>query len=438
MSVSASVAVEHYHERREQALEALSWYDELQAKVRAVGARSDAEHQAACLELARAYQQSMDAAALARVESLTGYLGFKRHDPLKAMEHERHVLETTIKRIENEDRYRRREELAGPDGTIRSEIAQAKEMLEPFENECAKFESLVGFDELVEVGYDTPEFAGRFWQADYWRHWAAGDRICKELGMDDFGDDVLPAYWKVAQQRNFWKDELARHESALVEIHQLVQKHDEAQARLPGLAAVYLAGCQEQLAKHLAGADIGLLEEWRQRGAPHDRGLEMALRKVSGLRAKSNMLRALHDQAVATAVQDLRERESKYARKASKFGRPKYWNRAVAESELDPKFGDKLPKLQDRVQKLEKMVDRIDRYDDYQRFSLENDQSLWWYEFTRSRPPRELSRLRNYYDRHPELEPVYDERFDDDHDAAAVALAAADMATPRPDVGYIS
>jgi hypothetical protein len=228
--------------------------------------------------------------------------------------------------------------------------------------------------------------------------------------MKDFGDDVLPAYEAAATQRGFWQQEIDRLHAQLNEVHELVQQHDQAVARLPNLAKIYLEQCQQVLAEHLRQADLQLLEEWRANTVPGDRAIQMSLRTVAGLRAKYEILREVHDRAFSDAVNKLMERAHKYERKREKFLRPKNRHREFSPNEMDTSFDETLRKLEARQQQLSQLVHRIDGYDDYQRFDLKNEQELWWSEFTGGkRPPTQLARLRNYYDRRPDLVVVRDE-----------------------------
>ena len=133
-------------------------------------------------------------------------------------------------------------------------------------------------------------------------------------------------------------------------------------------------------------------------------------------------------------LKDLRLRQGKYDRKSRKFARSKYVGRQISETELDLKFDETVRKLDERQRKLTMLVERIDEYDDYDRFGIDNDSALWWYEFTRKRPPRQLKRLRHYYDRNPDVRP----RYDGTAEAVAEAVAEAAVAAREDDVGYIS
>ena len=433
MPVGANDAVRHYQQRQTEALQAMAWFEQLQKQTQAAGAKAQDQLARASIALAEAYLPGLTAQHLQTVEQLTGYVGFKRRDPLVAMAHERHTLQHTVERISKHPQYLQREVLAGKDGTMRAKLAQAQEMIEPFAKECATFESLPMFLELVSVKYDTSDFDESWWNGDYWKHWSAGDKVCEALGMADFGDDVLPAYQKVATQRDFWRAEIEQLNQQLNAVHQLVRQHDQAVARLPQLARLYLEQTLRVLAEHLREADAQLLDEWRQASVPNDRSIQIGLRRLAGTRAKFEILKELHQQGLKQTLEQLRERASKYARKSAKYLRPKYAYQSIRDSDLDHKFGAKLNKLRSRQKKLAALVSRIDAYDDYESFQLHNDQQLWWSEITGGkRAPREITSVHRYYQRNPNATPARDKAAT----TKAVSRAAADI--PKDDIGYLS
>jgi hypothetical protein len=135
----------------------------------------------------------------------------------------------------------------------------------------------------------------------------------------------------------------------------------------------------------------------------------------------------------------MRERRTKYNRKQSKFARPKNAYMTFNDNVLDHKFDAKYEKLRVQQTKLQLMVDRIYDYDDYHRFSLDNDPELWWLEMTKKQPPRLMPRTRGWYERNPQAHIVRDDWDDGATDvqvnqAVAVATAARDL----DEVGYLS
>jgi len=433
MQLTAADVLAHYEDNARKADALRGRYTVFMDWLNVQRDQLKAEALAAHLALAQAYLGALSPPALAEAERLTGFRGFTRRDPLTAMARELSRLQKQIVRTEADDRFQKRSYLVGPQGKITLKLQEAQDMLAPWELECAKYEDLPGFEELVAVGYDTPAFGGKWWHASYWKQWSQGDRICEALGMDDFGDDVLPAWEKASTSREQWRAAVAEIEGAVEAIHELVRSRDEAAGRIPQLPAIYLEQCQELLADFLSKADLALLGEWL--GADGDRGVQMGLRRAAGLAAKVEFLTEIHSFGVSSVAGDLGARLDKYQRKLTKFRRSKYTYQFFDETALDRKFATKVPKYEDRLAQLEKLARRMVAYDDYGRFDLENDPELWWREFTGSKPPRQLTKLRKWYDRHPDVRPSLDR--DTDADAAAVAGAAA-WQDESADLGYLS
>lgn len=439
MPIQGRQAVTHYQQRRQQATELANSYEGLRQHIDARRAEIREQGKAARLELARVYLTELSPEAFERAARLTGFQGFERRDPLAAMNHERGVLEKTIARIGADERYQQREILAGPDGTLITKLAEVHEMLEPWVAECQKFEQHDGFAELVFIGYDTPRFEGKWWQSTYWKQWASGDRICQALGMGDFGDDVLPAYTRCSEQRAFWQGEEQTIRAKLKEIHDLTWEHDVAVARIPDLPTLYLEQSQEYLAEYLADADAGLLEEWAAQSGEDHRGITMALRKATGLKAKDTLLHELQEDGIAALAAELRGRATKYQHKIAKFSRPKNSWMTFDDNVLDHGFDAKYAKLRERQAKLQMLVDRVHAYDDYHRFRLDNDPELWWLEMTRKQPPSMMIRTHKWYERNAGAAVSYD-TWDDAGDQAGMNQAVAVAAATREldEVGYLS
>lgn len=435
--MNGSQAAAFYDTRQSEAISLMTAYQELLAHVDASLEILGGQIKVARLELGQAYLPRLAKPELERVKSLTGFLGFERRDPIKAMAQEQIVLKQTIARIASDERYQQRETLASEHGTLQTKLFEIRENLGPWEAECQTFEAHQGFYELVQIGYDTPRFDSSWWQADYWRYWAAGDRICKALEMDDFGDDVLPKYLRAQEQRVFWLAEQAAILKQLEAVHALVHDHDQAVARIPKLESLYLAQCQSYLGEYLEQADTGLLESWlTEQGG--ERSILIALRTMAGIKAKQGFFSELRSQGIAKSLESLRARSAKFARKTQKYLRAKNYSRNVPDRELDHKFKNKVRKLRASQAKLRRTVDTVMAYDAYSRFSLDNDPALWWVEFTGKQPPRGLSETRKWFDRAGK-----DWRIEHDLDNAVnpsftSAVAAATLSRDLDEVGYLS
>ena len=380
--------------------------------------------------LAAIYLPRMDEASLRSAEKLTGFRGFSRRSPLKAMENEHHRLQAQIATITASDSYQRRTFLVGPVGEYTRALEEATSMLDPWQLECEKFEGLEGFEHLYTIGYDTPTYAIRWWEGTYWRNWKQGDAICDVLALDDFGDDVLPAYKKVRAPRNQWRERREEVGVQVKAIHDLVMKHDQSISKLKQLPQVYLAESLKMLARHLKMADPGLLAQW----AGEDRGLTMALRTLGGLQAKIDFLSDAIEGGLTAFIADLETRQSKYQRKVNKYKRSKHYSRTIQEHELDRSFPSKVDKYLARCEKLELLSDRVVAYDQYDSFELDNPPELWFHEFTGGRPPSRLTpSLRRWYDKNPGQTPRRDPAVSTRRAAAAVPSSQR-----LEELGYLS
>jgi hypothetical protein len=404
---------------KELAIEAQHFEDTLVA-IEGVAADATADLDRVCAELAAVYLPELTPEALAEAERLTGFRGFSRFNPIQAMHKENGVLASQIAAIEADPSYVRREYLVGPNGSITRELAEAADNLATWQLDCDRFESLDGFLDLVESKYDTPEFAHRWWTPAYWRRWSAGDRICRDLALHDFGDDVLPAYRKASVPRDQWRGEVARVTAARDAVLGRVQTRDLAVLRKQNLREIYLEECRKALAAHVGTADPQLLHQW----SGGDRGLLVLLQQLSGGKAKLEYTRDMRTQLGAD-LGALRERSDQAMQKAAKFARPKKQRLRFPDSAYPSKGLASVPKLRARREKALAIAQRIRGYDDYHAFDLDNDPALWWYAMTRRAPGSYNPGLQGWYDRHPDPTIVWIEEPRDEH-LHATALADAD------------
>jgi len=432
MTVSGSDIAAHYRHQAETLGHLAHSYQQLGAELASKGQVVEEQLKNARRDLAAVYLNELSDRAFARVAQLTGFKGFDRRDPRQARDHERKVLESSITGIEADERFARRDQLVGPVGTLTQELENARTTLDPLEQECLRFENQDGFTDLVNIGYDTPNFSAKWWQASYWKYWSAGDRICKALDMKDFGDDLLPAYRKVSEPRNFMRDEVRRITSQIDAVHDITKQRDQAQARLANLDAIYLAEAQDYLGEHLENADVALLEQWAAAEPDIVRPVQIGLRKVAGLAAKRAFISEIAQQGVMPLSAQLSARRQKAEQKAHKFARPKYTYATFGNDMIAHDFEQKMSGLQVQQEKLRKRVDHLVAADNYAGFDLRNDQALWWLYLTQQPPPRLAPSLFDYYQRRPNAQPLTDPDYVEMNqttpgEAMATAFAAGDM-----------
>lgn len=353
--------------------------------------------------LGAVYLPSLDPAALTEAGQRTGFRGFAKFDPIAAMARERRVLEHRIAEIAASEAYQRREWLVGPHGSITQRLAEAEGLLAPWEAECARFERLDAFLELYAAKYDTPEFDRRWWQPSYWRLWAAGDRICGALGLNDFGDDVLPAYEKARKPREDWRAQVAGIQAERQKVLDLVRERDDAVHRLQNIESIYLDEAQQALAAHLQGADFPLLESW----AGDDRAVIVSLRKLAGLHAKGLILDDLVRSQEGAKAQ-WQARSSQVHTKVIKLSRPKKAGRSYPDTELPHKGLAALERSRQARAKVRGLSDRVVRYDKYDRFDLQGNAPELWYQEMVGRPAgRYTPSLAPWYAHHPSVTVVH-------------------------------
>jgi hypothetical protein len=425
--VSAQHVAGFYGNQAKQLGELIDAHRETSSKLKQVDSALEGEVGIAQRELAAIYVPALDDASLERAARLTGFQGFARRDPRVAMAQEKKVLQAQLVQLDADPRYQKRDTLVGPAGTLQQELDASREALEPLQTACDKFESQLGFAELLEVGYDTPNFKEHWWNAGYWHHWAAGDRICKALGMKDFGDDVIPAYKAVAEPRDTMRADVERLDAEIDAVHKAVEARDRAADRLAHLDELYLESAQGFLGEHLAHADLALLEQWIGT-EPEARAVQQGLRRLAGVQAKRKIVEEIARQGVPAVMTDLQERQQKALQKQSKFLRPKYAYSSFDDATLATNQQAKLDALAAQNLKLRSRLDNLVAYDDYNRFTLTNDWPLWWLYFFDSPPHRYYTPwLYDYYQRNPGISVVYDDAYLDPVDTVGAALAAGDL-----------
>jgi hypothetical protein len=434
MSVSGSQVAAHYRHQAQKLVSVIESYRKLVAELQAADATLTEQRAQARRELAAVYLPELSDAAFERVGRLTGFQGFARRDPRAALAHERHVLEQSIATIEHDPRYMDRDNVAR---RLAAEVESARDTLAPLQAECDRFETQLGFTELVELGYDTPAFQVKWWQASYWKHWAAGDRICKALGMRDFGDDVLPAYKQHAEPRNYMRDEVKRIDSELDALHELVREHDRLADRYANLDAIFLAESQDYLGEHLEHADAALLEQWVAAEPSLQRAVQVGLRKLAGLAAKKRFLGDIA-QGTNTLVGQLDQRRRKASSKVEKFARPKHAYSSFPDHMINSEFDHKVTAMGQQRDKLGRRVHVLVQADNYAGFDLRNDQELWWLYLMESPPPRVAPSLYDYYQRRPGVQPITDPDYVDMGPSASEAAAMAYAAGELEQGGYLS
>jgi hypothetical protein len=393
---TGSEALKQAIEAKQLALAEQTGLDNLSGDLKAKIAEAQEKRRSIAQELAAVYLVDLTEEAMAIAEQRSGFSGFSRMRPLQAMANEATRLSARVRTIEGDEQYRRREYLIGTNGSITRELAEARDLLAPWEEAAHRFESLPSFQELLDTGYDTPQFSIRWWEPTYWKLWARGDAACKALGLNDFGDDVLPAWREVSVPRDQWRQQVASIQARYNAVADLVQEHDSAQLRIQQLPQIYLAEARKALTNHILRAETGILESW----AGEDRALLIGLRSIAGLDAKifawEDMLRGSQNLRV-----DLDERLATLETKIHKLQRPKKLSTYYMGDLPPEKLVQRVGQHAQSRQKLSQNAEKVRAFDDYGSVPAEVPPQGWYVVMVGKTPNGHTPRLHEWYAQNP-------------------------------------
>lgn len=203
-----------------------------------------------------------------------------------ALARRRAIASRTVARIAGEEAFGDREALLAAWG---AELEAARATLSMAQARIAHCEGLDGFAALVEARFGTSEEAvppldARF---EWLRDVAAG--ICATLGLDDFGQDVLPRYRALLLERDEVQAAVFSLEARITGLLDLVREHEAACRALEADDTALLDAARAALERHLVTLDAEALE------ALADEGGEAAERahEAASLRRRLDALDAM-------------------------------------------------------------------------------------------------------------------------------------------------
>lgn len=336
-----------------------------------------------------------------------------------AMGEERTRLQQTLRNLETDPTYTGREGILN---ACAIELQELTEAIAPLHAAVSACDGQLFFGELVDTGYGTDAYTGKWYTLSYYKHWKYGDmavaNLREELGIEDFGQ--LRARYV---EHKAALEQLRASETELnQEIHavqSVVGQHAEATRKLDSLPQRQLAKLRGIVKEHLAPLPR---REIAPRLQQYDAGL-VALKRVAGLEAKHNYFEAIHERWVAGPQRGVDKALRKAKRDAVKLLRPKYAYRDYPKAEIDRRFADRSPKWNKRWSRYERSRDLLWEFDDYDAFDLADDRP-WWSAMTGDEvKARFIAEVGSYYQARAAAK-AQSRPDDDAHDAAAVALAA--------------
>jgi hypothetical protein len=364
-------------------------------------------HAKALDELVALSLPSLTREAFASVPSLTGYRQFELNDPFERMERRRRELSARVVAIEQDERYRRREQLlnsAAGDLTLKRD--ELERQLKLMDETLARYESEPEFPGLVQREYDTEQYAFKWWQLQYYRDWKHGDLLTEKFGQQSFRD-VLYGYNQVRAGRAevYQEYQLLRHKIA--EIESLIAERSKCLAGLENIEADTLIACRRQLREHLEYIDLNDLAAWSA-ADPARTGL---LKRINGIEKKMEYLDELARRYLETEREQLMSQQAKLAKKIEKYSRPKNARAVIPIAEANRMLKDPTPKLTERRRRYNDSYQTIAYYDRYDAYDFTRDM-LWWDLMTDGRIDGDfIPEVRAWREQHPGRGVAYDSGF---------------------------
>jgi hypothetical protein len=282
-------------------------------------------------------------------------------------------LREVLASIEGVPRYQKRESLLN-ETEIR--LPGLRETLAPLRDSVAQMQGEPVFDELIRENYGTPEYARKWYQPTYYRHWKAADRILDKhrprTGARDFAAlraRYLEEKRALATLEEEAKELLERSDA----IQTMVKRHGEAETGLQRLDDWVLQQTRALVREHLgalASEDIGPL-------VANDPGLLLATKRVLGAQAKQGYLDAVAGEWLTKPLQDVQHRLDKVRRGIEKYRRPSHGLDRVNQAEIEAKYGLPIAKWQERWDRYQNTTQQIIVYDNYSTVNLVTSY-LWW------------------------------------------------------------
>ena len=335
--------------------------------------------EAARVEAATAFLPSFDPVSLEQCERLAGLAPGWAALQIKRVQDEDVALAARIAQIERDDNFQSRERLIGHGGEWQEALAEAARNLAPFEATVQKHEALPSFKELIETGYDTPEYKVAFYNFKYYRLWKHADEACEKLAQEPFAL-VRQLYLDALEKRNQRK---AKHTEVLLRVQnltRLVNEHDAKIARREALRGpAPLTESREAVGEWLAKLNRRALADTLKQAGRLD--LLNAVMKLDGIEAKSAYLESMIEDDLAA---DLRAEMSKLDHDMVKYARPKKAGTRFPAAAIQKRFHDRPARYHRRIEQRRAIVERVYDWDDYDYVDYDDWGTgvPWWYFIT--------------------------------------------------------
>ena len=255
--------------------------------------------------------------------------------------------------------------------------AEIEEAVQPLQGSTSSLEAEPYFEELLAYRYGTEAYAVKFFQLLYYTHWKNADVIVEKYGprlkAADFGAlaakyvDEKTALRQLLDVRKGLDDIVAVADERARQVAELEQGIAQA---VPRNLALVRARVREHL-EPLADADVAAL-------LLQSPTIDLAWRRIAGLRKKQEYLQALAAEQVVGPLGEIKALRTKLVADTNKLMRPKNVARYWPATDWDRRFqNDRAPKWQKRRERIQHTRSHIVQFHHYDRWNPTSD-LLWW------------------------------------------------------------
>ncbi|MCH9688995.1 MAG: hypothetical protein K0V04_46610 [Deltaproteobacteria bacterium] len=349
-----------------------------------------------------------------------------------AMVQDRDRLQATMANLDDNDDYVHREARLNACSIHLTELAES---IAPLQDALSLYHSLPHWDELLDSGYGTDAYAGKWYTLSYYQHWKYGDQAVAALG-EQFGVKTFAELRaRYEQEKAAWdqlvtsRTEYQRQQHA---VQSAVQQYTEAERHLANLASRHLSRVRGVVIEHLSPLGRDQLAKML---ASYETGL-VALKRLDGLEAKYRYLEITHQRWVLEPAAGIEKALRKAQRDLVKLQRPKHVYRRFPSADIERRFMDRQPKWDKRWTRYQDSRTRLIGFDDYGTYDFD-DATPWWSVMTGDAvKARFIPEVAVYYEHRSATKQHSQE--DHEQQAFAAVASAADYDDGRDDFDDMS
>lgn len=390
------------------------------------GRRSDIAARAsrALEELVVTLLPSMGEAPRARAAALTGYLPLIHPDVATSLTGERQWLSQRIAAIEADPRFAQRELLRAPRvGSLTRAIEELEQFRAPLVGVLVQA-AHPRLERLLQVGYGTDAYQEKWWRSAYYADWEAADQIVERFPGKTFAE-VRDEYLKTREAVDVYDARLAEIRREWTAGQALETEHARHSAALPTVDARHLQRARHALAQHIKDTDISALGQ----KLAADPDIEILAKRWHGLAHKLVYIDKIAETELGSLRGEAMHMLLKLDRDIAKYSRPKNAYAQIPGDVFERRFQGRRARYEKGFERFRTTYDTVHAFDRFDAANLAQN-FLWWDLMTDGRIDGDfIPEVASFHGRHPGYR-YQGERFDDDMDTAAAAVAAADYGFP--------